>query len=472
MKKVPEVYAQLEYARTADVYHPDMDAEEVIHTYFPESMQAFVQDMSDITAAFYGTMLSQTRLFWGASAVDALAVATITQMGYFKARQSVARYPDLPADARGLLLILIAGIFSASPEYQFRILDFSPDRVKANVMGKDRYYRIAVNKGVQELITWPTIMHFLRGANAELGWDYEVDMDIRELADDGSCLYEFVIRRQSEKQQPAAPPSFLQMPEGPSVRSYGQLSHVPLGKLAQYTGAGFSDLLRKAISLEAYNYSRLEGQEKTLYMLAEQMSGRKCGTADPDKDCYAVVKSRVVSGKKKHVTVGILDEQNKEVFDFTFDYYLWEKSVFEDKFSFLRTEEKTSGSKGPAGLPEIVRLEENDPYVFRSQLPAFSVEQCAEHYPGYPCVPALYIYQCLMQDALRWLQHHIDPAIADTTVDFMELVPVKMITPAMDLVIDTRVVPLSKKRFRFVHELRDPSNREIHLLVTADTSIL
>lgn len=471
MKNLPEVYAQLEYARVGDVYHPDIDAEEVIRTYFPESMQAFVQDMSDITAAFYGTMLSQTRLFWGGSAVDALAVATITQMGHFKARQSVARYPDLPNDARGLLLILIAGIFSASPEYQFRILDFSPDLVKANVMGKDRYYRVAVNKGVQELITWPTIMHFLRGANAELGWDYEVDMDIRELADDGSCLYEFVIRRQKEKPQQPVPPSFLRMQEGNSVKSYGQLSHVPLGKLGQYAGAGFSDLLAKAISLEAYNYTRLEGKGKSMYMLAEQMSGRKCGTAEPDRDCYAVVKSRTISGKKIHVTVGVLDERNREVYDFTFDYYLWEQAMYEDKFSFLRTEGTSAGSDD-AKWPKVVPQEEGDPFVFRSQLGAFSAAQCSEHYPGYPCVPAVYIYQCLMQDAQRWLQDHVDPSVATVTVDFMELVPVKMITPGMDLVIDTRVVPLSKKRYRFVHEVRDVSGSNIHLLITADTSTL
>lgn len=93
MSNTIEVYNFLKFSRDNDVYHSELNLEEMLQTYFPESIPTFVQDMSDITAAFYGTMLSKTQLFGGASAVDALATATITEMGHFKARQAMERYP-------------------------------------------------------------------------------------------------------------------------------------------------------------------------------------------------------------------------------------------------------------------------------------------------------------------------------------------------------------------------------------------
>jgi hypothetical protein len=472
MDKLPEVYNYLHYTRKNDVYPSGMNVEELINTYFPESLPAFVQDMSDITAAFYGTMLAKARTFWGASAVDALAMATITEMGRFKAKQALVRYPELPMDGRGLLLILIAGIFSASPEYQFRIIEFSADVVKAQIMGNDRYYRVAVNKGVQELITWPTILHFLRGANAELGWNYEIDMDVKQLDKNGDCLYEFVIKQQTNTiQKGPALPEFLKMPGSEQIESYGKLSFVPLGKLSQYTGIHFFDLLKKAISLESYNYARLEGKGKILYMLAESMSARKCGSINMESDGYAVVKSRTQSGKKTHVTVSILDQENKEVYDFVFDYYLWEKAVFEDKFSMLKTEAEKYTNDNVAGLPEIKRIPGNNDFSFRAALPAFTASQCAEHYPGFPCVPAISIYQVLMADNLKWMLTHTSMESPVYTEEFMELIPVKMIPVGMELIVETRIIPLSKKRFRFAHNILNASDSEIHLIATIDVNI-
>lgn len=472
MEKLPEVYNYLHYTRKNDVYPSGMNVEELINTYFPESLAAFVQDMSDITAAFYGTMLSKARIFWGASAVDALAMATITEMGSFKAKQALVRYPELPMDGRGLLLILISGIFSASPEYQFRIIEFSPEIVKAQIMGNDRYFRIAVNKGVQELITWPTILHFLRGANAELGWNYEIDLEVKQLDKNGDCLYEFTIKEQTGIiQKDAALPEFLKMAEGERIASYGKLSYVPLGKLSQYSGHHFYDLLKKAISLESYNYSRLEGKGKVLYMLAESMSARQCGSINTEKDCYAVVKNRTQSGKKIHVTVSILDQDHKEIYDFMFDYYLWEKSVFEDKFSILKTEAEKYTESNTADYPEIKRIPNNNNYSFRSTMPAFTVSQCASHYPGFPCVPAISIYRALMIHNLSWMQAHTSIGSLEYAAEFMELIPVKIIPVGIELVIETRIIPLSKKRFRFAHNILNASDEEIHLIVTVDINI-
>lgn len=115
MENETKAYSYLQYARVEDVYHSSMNIEEVIETYFPDSLPAFVQDMSDITVAFYGTMLAKARLFWGASGVNPLATSTITETGRFKARQAMVRYPGLPKDGRGLLLIVIAGIPVSHP---------------------------------------------------------------------------------------------------------------------------------------------------------------------------------------------------------------------------------------------------------------------------------------------------------------------------------------------------------------------
>lgn len=206
-------------------------------------------------------------------------------------------------------------------------------------MGNDRYYRIAVNKKVEQLITWPTILHFLRGANAELGWPYTIDMDVKQLEPDGACLYKFSIQKQYNdgNKQPAIP-GFLQMEDAEQINASSLLSHIPLGNLGQYAGPGFAALLRKAKYLEAHNYARQKKEGRMMYMQAESMYAKKCGNMNNTKEGYAVIKSRTQAGRKNHVIVGIMNQDHTEDYHFTFDYYLWKKSVYEDKFNFLTTE--------------------------------------------------------------------------------------------------------------------------------------
>jgi hypothetical protein len=104
-------------------------------------------------------------------------------------------------------------------------------------------------------------------------------------------------------------------------------------------------------------------------------------------------------------------------------------------------------------------------------LPAFSVSQCAGHYPGFPCVPAISIYRALMVHNLHWMRAHTTIGSLDYAEEFMELIPIKMIPVGMELIVETRVIPLSKKRFRFVHNILNTADEEIHLIVTVDVNI-
>jgi hypothetical protein len=104
------------------------------------------------------------------------------------------KYESIPKDSRTFLIVLISAIYNASPEYSFKILEFTKQRSVFELNGIDRYLRILNNLSISEHITFPTLIPFMNGIkdyykiNSSMNVDFEI---INEDTNEIKCIYKF-----------------------------------------------------------------------------------------------------------------------------------------------------------------------------------------------------------------------------------------------------------------------------------------
>ncbi|KAF3996558.1 hypothetical protein [Glaciimonas immobilis] len=194
-KNLPEIYVQSSVFRENDVYSPSMDSQQLILDFYPDNITNLIQSLSNITSAFYGNMLTQVGLKYGTDKIDEISKNTIYALGRATARRHLAQH-DIEQNAQGITKIIIAAVFTANPEYQFEILEFTPDKIAMIVRGIDRYHKIAVAMGIDKHITWPVVDTFIRAINDEMGLNYTVHLNVKKLDEYSQCFYDVVIQQE------------------------------------------------------------------------------------------------------------------------------------------------------------------------------------------------------------------------------------------------------------------------------------
>jgi hypothetical protein len=81
-----------------------------------------------------------------------------------KTKEALELGVDLPRDARAPLLVFITSVHSASPEYNFEVLEYLPDETTVRVFPASRYDRIAKALDIEHHLTWPELLPFFEGA--------------------------------------------------------------------------------------------------------------------------------------------------------------------------------------------------------------------------------------------------------------------------------------------------------------------
>ena len=191
-----ECYDLIADIRRYDCFPAGPTEKELVNTFFPKTVSDLTKDLSNVTAAFYGIFLESLTDVVAGSEIDSISRKFFHRLGRMKTAAILNQYgglPILPADARGIAIVLISAIYNASPEYNFTISHYAEDRCVITLTGKDRYYRIATQLGIEQLLTWPTLTPFFEGINDELELNCDITPCVRKLAPDGSCDIEYNI---------------------------------------------------------------------------------------------------------------------------------------------------------------------------------------------------------------------------------------------------------------------------------------
>ncbi len=191
-----ECYDLIADIRRYDGFPVGPSEKELVNLFFPKTVSDLTKDLSNVTSAFYGVFLESLIGVVADGEIDAISKKFFYRLGRLKTAAIVTQHgahPIIPQDARGIAIILISAIYNASPEYNFTISHYAEDKCVITLTGKDRYYRISKQLGIDDLLAWPTLTPFFEGINDELNVGCDITPLIRKLTADGGCDIEYKI---------------------------------------------------------------------------------------------------------------------------------------------------------------------------------------------------------------------------------------------------------------------------------------
>ena len=180
--------------RAKDIY-PDEEVKAfLIEKTFPKSAEDMTLKLSNVTAAFYGLTLANIGERFGWKEADAISKAVFRRLGQLKTKEALELGVDLPRDTRAPVLVFITAVHSASPEYNFEVLEYLPGETTIRVFGISRYDRIAKALNIERHLTWPELVPFFEGSAQELSIRCKVQAELKELGEEGryECFYRIV----------------------------------------------------------------------------------------------------------------------------------------------------------------------------------------------------------------------------------------------------------------------------------------
>ena len=187
------VYGEMQGIRAKDIYPDEEVKAYLVDKTFPKSAEDMTLKLSNVSAAFYGLTLANVGERFGWKEADAISKAVFRRLGQLKTKEALEVGVDVPKDSRAPALVFITAVHSASPEYNFEVLEYLPEVTAIRVFGISRYDRIAKKLDIERHLTWPELIPFFEGVAHEMGIKCMVQGELKELGEEGryDCVYRF-----------------------------------------------------------------------------------------------------------------------------------------------------------------------------------------------------------------------------------------------------------------------------------------
>lgn len=182
MKQV--LFKNLGESRNRDIFPSQEVKESLVNAFFPEDTLTLTQNLSSVTAAFYGLLLKNIGAAFGNDKMDEHSKKLFYELGKLKTMQAFQVHPALEKDTRTFAAVVIYTIYNSSPEYHFRILKYSPENTIVELTGVDRYLKILTELGIEKHITIPTFLPFVEGIKEIVNIPCQIDYTFEQTNDD------------------------------------------------------------------------------------------------------------------------------------------------------------------------------------------------------------------------------------------------------------------------------------------------
>jgi CRP-like cAMP-binding protein len=185
------LYGEMQGIRARDIYPDEEVKASLVDKTFPKSAEDMTLKLSNVAAAFYGLTLASVGDRFGWQEADAISKTVFRKLGQLKTKEAQELGVDVPKDARAPALVFITAVHSASPEYNFEVLEYLAEDTTIRVFGISRYDRIAKKLNIERHLTWPELIPFFEGVAEELGIKCKIQTELKELGEEGryDCLY-------------------------------------------------------------------------------------------------------------------------------------------------------------------------------------------------------------------------------------------------------------------------------------------
>jgi len=189
------IYGEMQGIRAKDIYPDEEVKAQLVEKTFPKSAEDMTLKLSNVSAAFYGLLLADVGDRFGWKEADALSKSVFKKLGRLKTEEAIEVGVEVPRDSRAPVIVFITAVHSASPEYNFEVLEYLPEETTIRVFGISRYDRIAKKLDIERHLTWPELIPFFEGVAEEIGIECKIEGDLKELGEGGryECVYRFTL---------------------------------------------------------------------------------------------------------------------------------------------------------------------------------------------------------------------------------------------------------------------------------------
>lgn len=470
-----DTYQQMWKLRGDDHYLPEMNIENVINSFFPNSIENLVLELSNITASFYGLLLQQALHLQGENFVETLSQATFYQLGKLKAQQALSKNQNIYKDARGIAVVILSAIFTSSPEFKIQVIRFEASEVRLYVTGVDRYHRIAKMLGIEEKISWPTVQPFILGIRDFLGIDCIINTKIIRLDSNSQCEYEISLLESNEVEKGSSHDLSNLTIKSPFISTsdeytfHSNTMFVKSIEVPDYSLVNMLRLLQQYLRMEAINFNRQRTSTNAWYMLGKRFRIYRCGNVKKNTPYRTIIESRADNGSHCWSRLTLSDSENNPAYKGLYRYRALDSAIFEKKFSSLKISKESRNLSGDIPvMPDIINTEFRNPYNYSSFIYPFSKEHCRGHFPYYPLVPGVFIYDRMVKNQLGWLKEVKGISKSNVFLDSLQIDILLPSLPDTAHIVRTRVREISHSYYRFTHEVYGENRPEklSFLLVT------
>src|SRR6185312_2036244 len=155
-----KLYGEMQGIRAKDAYPDEEVKAQLVEKTFPKSAEEMTLKLSNVTAAFYGLLLAHVGDRFGWQEADIMSKAVFRKLGQLKTKEALELGVDIPRDSRAPVIVFITAVHSASPEYNFEVLEYLPEETTIRVFGISRYDRIAKKLDIERYLSWPELIPF------------------------------------------------------------------------------------------------------------------------------------------------------------------------------------------------------------------------------------------------------------------------------------------------------------------------
>jgi CRP-like cAMP-binding protein len=189
------IYAEMQGIRANDKYPDEELKAYLVDKTFPKNAEEITLKLSNVTAAFFGLTLAHIGDRFGWREANSISKTVFRKLGHLKAKEALELGVEVPKDSRAPALVFITAVHSASPEYNFEVFEYLPEKTLIRVFGTSQYDRIAKKLDIERYLTWPELIPFFEGVAEEMGVKCRIEGDLKELGAEGryDCMYKFTL---------------------------------------------------------------------------------------------------------------------------------------------------------------------------------------------------------------------------------------------------------------------------------------
>lgn len=187
------LHDQLYDIRGYDVYANHEVKKSLLLSFFPDTIIDMINDMSNVTSAFYGFLLKNIGETLGKEKINEFSEKLFYNLGKLKTEQALIKDAELYRDTRAFAVVAISAIYNASPEYIFSIDEFTAEKTVLTLTGVDRYYRVCHQVGIDEYVKWPTLLPFIEAIKDTLQVNASIEYNLSPYTEDykTNCVFTF-----------------------------------------------------------------------------------------------------------------------------------------------------------------------------------------------------------------------------------------------------------------------------------------